>query len=95
MIFYQYGKSDKKILLVHGWSGRGQEMDNYTSYKSAFGITIPVLVIHDKNDPEVPVTAGINFYKHLKNEELLRTQGLGHRKILGNHSVIEKIVGFI
>jgi hypothetical protein len=23
VVVYQYGQSDKKILLVHGWSGRG------------------------------------------------------------------------
>ena len=73
----------------------GEEMDNYSSYKSAMEISIPVLVVHDKNDQEVPVTAGINIHKHLKNGELLLTEGLGHRKILGNHSVIEKIVEFI
>jgi len=71
------------------------EMDNYSGYKSAIDILIPVLVIHDKNDPEVPVSAGINIHKHLKNGELFLTEGLGHRKILGNHSVIEKVIRFI
>ena len=26
IIVYHYGKSDKKILLVHGWSGRGTQL---------------------------------------------------------------------
>jgi pimeloyl-ACP methyl ester carboxylesterase len=73
----------------------GVEMDNYSGYKSAMDIPIPVLVIHDKNDPEVPVAAGINIHKHLKNGELFLTEGLGHRKILGNHLVIEKVIDFI
>jgi pimeloyl-ACP methyl ester carboxylesterase len=73
----------------------GVEMDNYSGYKSAMDITIPVLVIHDNNDPEVPVAAGINIHKHLKNGELFLTEGLGHRKILGNHLVIEKVISFI
>ena len=73
----------------------GVEMDSYSGYKSAIDISIPVLVIHDKNDPEVPVSASINIHKHLKNGELYLTEGLGHRKILGNHLVIEKVINFI
>jgi hypothetical protein len=26
VVVYQYGQSDKKILLVHGWSGRGTQL---------------------------------------------------------------------
>ena len=26
VVLYQYGKSSKKILLVHGWSGRGTQL---------------------------------------------------------------------
>jgi pimeloyl-ACP methyl ester carboxylesterase len=72
-----------------------QEMDSYSGYKSAMEIAIPVLVIHDKNDPEVAVTAGINIHNHLKNGTLYLTEGLGHRKILGNPAVIEKVVQFV
>ena len=35
------------------------------------------------------------IHKYLKNGELLLTNGLGHRKILGNAKVIERIVHFI
>jgi pimeloyl-ACP methyl ester carboxylesterase len=72
-----------------------QEMDSYSGYKSAMEIAIPVLVIHDKNDPEVSVNAGINIHNHLKNGALYLTEGLGHRKILGNPIVIEKVVQFV
>ena len=73
----------------------GEDMNNYSAYKSAMEVSIPVLVIHDKNDVEVPVEAGIHIHKHLKNGELFLTEGLGHRKILGNHESIEKVVQFI
>ena len=26
IVVYEYGKSDKKVLLVHGWSGRGTQL---------------------------------------------------------------------
>jgi pimeloyl-ACP methyl ester carboxylesterase len=82
-------------LREHFEKKYGQEMDSYSGYKSAMEIAIPVLVIHDKNDPEVSVNAGINIHNHLKNGTLYLTEGLGHRKILGNPIVIEKVVQFV
>lgn len=73
----------------------GGKMDDYSAYKAAETVLIPTLVIHDKNDPEVPVKAGINIYNHLKNAELLLTEQLGHRKILADNQVIQKIINFI
>lgn len=71
------------------------KMESYSAYIAAQSITIPVLVIHDENDDEVPVTASINIHSNLKNGELLITYHLGHRKILGNPEVIEKTINFI
>ena len=71
------------------------DMNSYSAYLAAKETTIPVLVIHDNNDPEVPVAAAIHIHKYLKNGELFLTDGLGHRKILGNPTVIEKIIQFI
>lgn len=87
--------STSEQLRLHFEKKYGEEMDNYSAYKSAMEVAIPVLVIHDKNDTEVPVEAGIHIHKHLKNGELFLTEGLGHRKILGNSVVIEKVVQFI
>jgi len=71
------------------------KMDNFSAYKAAQKVEIPVLVMHDKDDPEVSVKAGIHIHENLKNGTLFLTEGLGHRKILGNHSVIKKILEFI
>lgn len=73
----------------------GGKMNDYSAYKAAETTLIPTLVIHDKNDPEVPVKAGINIHSHLKNGELMLTEKLGHRKILADQQVIEKIINFI
>lgn len=70
-------------------------MDDYSAYKAAEKTLIPTLVIHDENDPEVPISAGIHIHKHLKNGELMVTKKLGHRKILADSQVIEKIANFI
>ena len=87
--------STSSQLRLHFEKNYKVKMDDYSGYKSAIEITIPVLVIHDKNDTEVSVEAAIHIHKHLNNGELFLTEGLGHRKILGNSEVIEKVVRFI
>jgi pimeloyl-ACP methyl ester carboxylesterase len=70
------------------------KMSDYSAYKAAEAATIPVLVVHDNQDFEVPVKAGINIYKHLIDGELMLTDQLGHRKILGDDKVIKKVINF-
>ncbi len=82
-------------LKKHFEKKYNEPMENYSGHSAAKTIDIPVLVIHDENDYEVPVEASNNINNNLKNGELLITQHLGHRKILGNPFVIEKTVEFI
>ena len=93
-----------KLELKPGFSSHLQQhfekkynepMENYSAHSAAKIVEIPVLVIHDENDYEVPVETSINIHEHLKNGELLITQHLGHRKILGNPFVIQKSIEFI
>ena len=73
----------------------GGKMDDYSAYKAAEKIEIPILIIHDKDDDDVSVKAAYNIQKHLKNSEIMITEGLGHRKILGDDNVIKKIIEFL
>jgi pimeloyl-ACP methyl ester carboxylesterase len=73
----------------------GGKMEDYSAYKAAEATNIPVLIIHDKDDNDVAVAAAYNIQKHLKHAEIMITEGLGHRKILGDDAVIQKIIEFI
>lgn len=55
----------------------------------------PLLIIHDTDDIDVDVKCAYNIHKNAKNAELLITNGLGHRKILADESVIKKIDSFL
>lgn len=88
-------KNISNLLCERFETKYGGKMDDYSAYKAAEITLVPTLVIHDNNDPEVPVKAGINIYNHLQNGELLLTDQLGHRKILADHDVIQKIITFI
>jgi pimeloyl-ACP methyl ester carboxylesterase len=83
-------------LMREQFERRSHEaMDNYSSFRAAQETDIPVLVVHDNKDLEVPVQCAHHIYENLKNGTLMLTDGLGHRKILGHHSVIEKSFEFI
>lgn len=82
-------------LRLHFEKKYGGKMNDYSAFKAAKETDIPILVVHDKDDPEVPVKAGIHIHQYLKNGTLMLTEGLGHRKILGNHEVVDKVIQFI
>ena len=71
------------------------KMDDFSAYRAAQKVKIPVLVIHDHDDPEVAVKAAPHIKEQLEDGTLYLTEGLGHRKILGNHNVIKKTLDFI
>lgn len=73
----------------------GESLESYSAHEAAKKVTIPTLVIHDENDYEVPIYCGKNIFKNLPNGEIFITKKLGHRKILGDKTVIEKTLNFI
>jgi pimeloyl-ACP methyl ester carboxylesterase len=82
-------------LRAHFENKYNESMDNYSAFKAAKELDIPILVVHDNHDYEVPVQAGVHIHQHCKNGDLMLTDGLGHRKILGDSQVIKKIIEFI
>lgn len=70
-------------------------MNDYSSYLSAQKLDIPVLVVHDADDMEVPVPCAHHIQENLKNGQLLITQKLGHRKILGDARVLQDALKFL
>lgn len=71
------------------------DMESFSSNIAARNISTPTLLIHDKNDTDVPQSASINIHKHIVNSNLILTEELGHRKILGDKKVIHEITKFL
>ncbi len=71
------------------------DMDSYSGAVSAKEVNIPTLVIHDENDVDVDISSAYDIHEALENSELYITKGLGHRRILGDSKVINKITTFI
>ncbi|MFO0661666.1 MAG: alpha/beta hydrolase [Polyangiaceae bacterium] len=55
----------------------------------------PLLIIHDETDRDVPIDDGRRIAELAQRARLVTTQGLGHRKILRDPSVIQQTVGFL
>ena len=56
---------------------------------------IPLLVVHDRNDKEVPVDSGQGIAAAWPNAELIITEGLGHQRILRDEHVTNVATSFI
>lgn len=87
-------RSAKKIQqrLEKTW---GLRVDDYASHQVAKHIDIPVLIVHDTEDGDVPVSCAYNIRQNLKNGSLLISHGLGHTKILRDPGIVNKSVEFI
>ena len=71
------------------------DMDKLSGAVSAEGVKIPTLVIHDEDDVDVQISSAHEIHDKLEESELYTTTGLGHRRILGNPEVINKIIKFL
>ena len=57
-------------------------------------MTTPLLVIHDEEDSDVPIACGEHVVAQWPRAQLIRTTGLGHRRILKDAKVIADAVRF-
>ena len=73
----------------------GVDMDSLSGAVSAEDVEIPTLVVHDKDDVDVHVSSAYEIAGSLKEPQIFITEGLGHRRILGNKEVIDKILQFL
>ena len=85
-------------MIAHSGISINQKLRIYSvSIKKGVAkkIKIPVLVIHDKTDGDVPVSCAYKIRQNLEKGSLLITSELGHTKILRNQEVIKKSINFI
>ena len=79
----------------HFYKNFGEDIDNYSAYIAAKSVKIPILIIHDTEDAEVPVSCAHHIRQNLEQGEILITNGLGHSRILKDAKVIHRIIEFI
>lgn len=55
----------------------------------------PTLLVHDEEDGEIPFAHSLALLSGAPNATLHVTRGLGHHRLLGQQTVIERVVDFI
>lgn len=73
----------------------GEKMNTLSAEKACSKINEKTLIIHDKNDLDVSYKCSLQIHNLLINSQLLITENLGHRKILNDDKVVDKIMNFL
>ena len=69
--------------------------DRLSAATMARTMALPALVIHDRDDLDVPWTEGEAVANAWPGARFIRTEGLGHRRLLRHPAVIARVVEFI
>ena len=59
------------------------------------GLSTAALIVHDRNDKEVPVQDGLALAATWPGARTLITQGYGHRRIMVAPEVVSAIVAYL
>ena len=70
-------------------------IDDFSPFVAAQKIQTPTLLIHDEEDYDVHVNCSETIAKHHPNAKVIKTKGLGHRRILKDNMVMQHIKSFI
>jgi pimeloyl-ACP methyl ester carboxylesterase len=91
------GLDRRAVVALEARLGRRFGVDFADVHVSRFGprMTTPLLVIHDEDDREIPIQAGELVASSWPGAELVRTRGLGHRRVLRDPAVVARAVDFV
>ncbi|ESU20937.1 hypothetical protein FCR2A7T_12600 [Flavobacterium cauense R2A-7] len=89
------GLTTKSVnIIIEEFEAQLGELPSYfSSAKFAESITVPALIIHDKNDMATNFKYSVRLNKHWKNSQLLLTEGLGHD--LKSKELVKKVADFV
>lgn len=73
----------------------GTRMEDMQATVLAPSMRMPLLVVHDRDDKEVPVHVGESVARAWPGAHLIITEGLGHQRILRAETVTNIAVSFI
>jgi pimeloyl-ACP methyl ester carboxylesterase len=73
----------------------GRDMEFFDSARAARSISLPVLMLHDPADREVPWSHAESIADAWVGSELVATPGLGHYRILSTAQTVQRAVDFV
>lgn len=93
----RFGVSDSaRVEIERSFESRFQfRWDDLSLVRIGAKVNAPLLVVHDRDDEEVPCEEGNLIVSAWPKSQLLSTEGLGHRRILHDPEVVDHVVDFI
>ena len=73
----------------------GMRWSEYDVAKAARSLSVPLLIFHDADDGEVPVSSGEAIAAAWPGSRLVKTEGLGHKRIVHDADVVAGTVAFL
>ncbi|WP_405018529.1 alpha/beta hydrolase [Kitasatospora sp. NBC_00070] len=74
----------------------GQGLDTLDATYRPADLGLPILAVHDEDDPTAPLTQARRLQDAYGEQlQLVVTRGLGHRRILGEPAVVDNVLGFL
>jgi pimeloyl-ACP methyl ester carboxylesterase len=73
----------------------GEKWEDFDVLSAARTMTAPLLVFHDRDDPDVSWTDGAAIASAWPGAQLVSTTGLGHRRIVHDPEVVSRAVAFL
>lgn len=73
----------------------GVEVEQLDAVRQLQDIQVPTLIIHDRDDREVPASESERLLPSFSNGQLVLTEGFGHRHILKSQMIKEKVIAFL
>lgn len=78
------------------FAGDAGAWERYDAARQAEAIGLPVLVVHDEGDDVVPLAQAHRLHRAYGGRlDLIVTQGLGHRRIITEPTIVDQVIGFI
>lgn len=87
-----------KKMQVYAWNKYQDSASKYgQDWQNIFEseINVPTLLIHDQDDSEVFIEGSIQFSSKIPQATFIKTNKLGHRRILLNPPIIRASLAFI
>lgn len=83
------------VELEHGLAHANlARRDDLEGRRLAPAMRTPLLVVHDRDDRDVPYAEGVATARTWPGARLLTTGGLGHRRVLDDAEVVDIVAGF-
>lgn len=88
-------KRGKAAFIASVEAHVGRPASDFDVRRVAGKVDLPLLVIHDQNDRQVPVVEAARAAHALRGAELIVTRGLGHNRLLADPAVVTAVVEFV